>query len=356
MASKHGAQAVASAVKALLLSALLTAAFVPRHVRAEATHAEREIARSAMRAGDELRAAGDLATALQRYRSAHAIMHVPTTGLAVAQTEAALNMLLEARTTAIEVVNLPGEGQEPARFKKARRAAAELAAQLAPRIPSILLEVSPEGAPYRIAIDGVALPDAARHLPLKANPGIHSLEVTADGYQAQLRELSLAEAETARFVFELAPVELVRVPVVEPPKAISHTPERPHPARSAPVEVSVRAPAGSAGNTRAWIGLAGGGVLVLAGAGAGIVSAIKTDQLRTGCDESFCGEARSGALSTANTLANVANISIPLGLLAMGYGMYELLSSQRSEPREPGERSARAGVRWTSAQSIGVFW
>ena len=60
---------------------------------------DRETARTLMQQGRELTAKGDLKEALKRFKGADDIMHVPTTGLEVARTQAPLGLLVEARDT-----------------------------------------------------------------------------------------------------------------------------------------------------------------------------------------------------------------------------------------------------------------
>lgn len=346
--------------RVLLLPVLCLQLLGASAVRADASPAEREIARSAMQAGDQLRDAGDTAGALQRYRSAHAIMHVPTTGLAVAKMQEALGLWLEACTTAMEVVNLPGEGEESAVFARAREAASQLAARLRPLIPSIRVEVAPEIMRYTVAIDGVEVSEAARHLPLKANPGVHRVEVRAPGYVTQIREVKLehADPEPTRMYFALDVAES------QAPRVVSQTPSAPaqpvvhadSPSRQVASAAPHRADAAvdlSPQDTRAIVGFAAGGVILLGGAAAGIVSVMKTSRLRDRCDEGYCGEARRDELSTANTLANVANVAIPLGVLGIAFGIYEVLSGPSADAAE---HTGTVQLRWTGPQTIGVSW
>src|SRR5262245_39056748 len=50
---------------------------------AEPTAAEKETARALVKSGREKRASGDLKGALADFQAAHAVMHVPTTGIEV---------------------------------------------------------------------------------------------------------------------------------------------------------------------------------------------------------------------------------------------------------------------------------
>jgi hypothetical protein len=83
--------------------------------------------------------------------------------------------------------------------------------------------------------------------------------------------------------------------------------------------------AARAGRTRSIVGFAAGGALLIAGSVTGILAASKVDRLEHECPAHQCDVTRRGALASSDVLANVANIAIPLGLLGIGYGVYEWL-------------------------------
>lgn len=317
-----------------------------------------EMARSAMQAGDELRDRGDLDAALRHYRSAHAIMHVPTTGLAVAQTEAGLGLLVQARSSAMEVINLPGEEEESVVFARARSAAVDLAERLQPRISSIQVSVTPPTAAYLVVLDDKQLSEAARTVPVKVNPGNHRVEIRAPGFVSEQRELALEDGESSRLMISLAPVARVGERAV----AAAPVPSLPQNAVATAVPAYMDAGADDVVNaqrTRAVIGLTAGGVCLLAGAITGLASILETAELKGQCDEGYCGEQRLGELSTANTLANVANVALPLGLVGIGYGLYELLTldtSERDSTSPAGARRRNQHVRWNGPAHLEVHW
>ena len=74
---------------------------------AEPTAADRETARSLMQEARDLRDKGHVQDALKRFKAADDIMHVPTTGLEVARTQASMGMLVEARDTVANIRKLP---------------------------------------------------------------------------------------------------------------------------------------------------------------------------------------------------------------------------------------------------------
>ncbi|MFR1445926.1 hypothetical protein ACLUYJ_20420, partial [Acinetobacter baumannii] len=80
----------------------------------------------------------------------------------------------------------PAASNEPAPFTDARAAAAQLATEIAARIPTVTLALRGD-APDAVAIDGASVPREAWSAPRRVNPGKHTVvarlgarEVTAD--------------------------------------------------------------------------------------------------------------------------------------------------------------------------------
>ena len=294
-------------------------------VEATPTPAERETARSLMLEGDKLRVAGDLKEALSRFQSAHALMGVPTTGLAVAETQAQLGLLVDARSTALEVLSIEAAATEPAVFAAAREKLATLTQSLEKRVCTLRTGVSPESADYKLQIDNVNLPRAARGAPFKTNPGAHIIKVRAPGYREQTRELTLREGAVAELHFTLAAeAEVKRAPAQAPPAAVS-------PGQAA---YSYQLDeARQSGRTRGLIGLSLGAVSLTAGAVTGWLSWSMTAHELEVCRPDYsCDRSQADALRQANTLGHIANITVPLGIIGIGYGLYELLTLPAAPP------------------------
>jgi len=294
----------------------------PTEERATPSAAERETARSAMDEGDRLREGGDLTTALVRYKAAHEIMNVPTTGIEVARAQAELGQLVEARTTAIETANLPAGRKEPGVFREARQAAAQLAAALEPRVPSLTTVVTPADVPYVLEIDGVKLPDPARGVPFKTNPGEHVVMVSAPGYEPVREAVTLTESEARTLS-----VALVLRPLAPTAAAV---------ASAATVPDDLTTDPASGPRLRGFISLGIGGALLGVGTVTGILSLSATSDAKTECRQALCPPSVERTLDRANTLANVANITVPLGVLGIAYGVYELLTLPSAATAESG--------------------
>lgn len=322
---------------------------------ADPTPAERETARSLMQDGDRLRAAGDLRGALARFQSAHAIMHVPTTGYDVARTQAALGLLVEARGFAVEVMNSPVKQNEPQVFTQARKSATELAADLDARIPSVKTLVTPSSPAYTIAIDGVKLPAEAREISYRTNPGTHEIIVEAPGYATEKRSVKLAERQSVTLNLQLSAAAATLSPQPAPAPGgatLVEAPVQPAPVPSAPAAATRSDdsdPAGP-GRVRGIIGLSVGGGALAAGVVTGLMSLAKVQDIKKDCDGDRCPTSRESEASSANTLANVANVTIPLGIIGIAYGVFELLTLPSA--REPQAKQSRVSVELTGLGAV----
>jgi hypothetical protein len=296
-----------------VLALLLSLSLVTRGAHAESavTDAQRETARSLMDEGDKLTDAGSHEAALKRYRAADEIMRVPTTGIEVARALAALQRLVEARAQAIRVEHLPVVAGEPSVFGQARLEARDLELSLAARIPSVLIRVNPSDVPASVVLDQMSIPAASLGFPFKVNPGSHQLTVSALGYQSSKQEFALRDAENREIV-----VSLQRAPQSSGPLLV--------PAASDSAESSTSETDWS--RVRGITGLAVGAAGLATGVVTGLITVSRVRSIkREHCINNRCDSAAKPELDKANTSAWVANISAGIGLVGVGYGLYELL-------------------------------
>jgi hypothetical protein len=322
--------------------ALLTA-----HLAAadEPTAAQKDSARALMDAGRASENQGDHRTALDRFRAADAIMHVPTTGYEVAHQQAALGMLVEARDTALRVIHFPAEEREPAPFARARERAQALLDELAPRIPALTISIANAdkfpGA--QVAVDGVGLPVAALAVPYKVNPGHHVVSAVGESARAE-REVDVAEGS-------LMPIELtMTVSVAAEPAGIE---------AAAPEQPASQRPGSSAAVWLRWGGL--GLAVVGAGTGAvtGIMSLSSTSSAKAKCPGDQCPPAAWGDLHTAQTTATIADVAFAAaGVGAAAFVTSFLIGGSKdpAPPTDPASKDA-AGLRlapWIGGTAAGV--
>lgn len=152
-------------------------------------------ARELVYRGDELFAQKRVGEALEAYREAHEIMRVPTTGIEVAKTLAAMGRLMDARSAAADVEALPKEPDEPIPFWEARQRASQLIRELDRRIPTVSLDIVPGVKKRTIRIDKERVPDELAWLPLRMDPGRHVISVSAPGFASMEKPVEVKEGQ-----------------------------------------------------------------------------------------------------------------------------------------------------------------
>lgn len=167
---------------------------------ADPTAAEKETARTLLLSGREKRKNGQNKEALADFEKAHAIMHVPTTGLDLGKTQEALGLLVEARQTYLEASRFPKQSNESPAFENARREAKKLADGISPRLATLTVSV-PKDA--KVKIDEGEISGSSIGVPLKVNPGKHQIVGTL-GADEKRTTVDLAEGESKSIELELA--------------------------------------------------------------------------------------------------------------------------------------------------------
>lgn len=262
---------------------------------------DRETARAFMDEGKSRMKSGEPARALEAFTKAHAIMHVPTTGLAVAKTHYQLGHLVEARDFAREVMAHPKEAGEPAVFETARRQAKDLDAQIKGRIPTVRIHIRGEPA-KRVTVDDVEIPPAMLSEPVPMNPGSRIIAAySAEGMEAKT-QLPLSEKETKEIELELLPG---KGKAADPNAA--KTPQK------KVIGLSLEEGAAGERTTAANVLIYGGFGLAVVGAIAGGVTGgiafSKAGDVKPQCENNVCDPAVEGDLDSTKSMATIANVS-----------------------------------------------
>jgi hypothetical protein len=336
-------------VLAPLVVALLACASL---AHADPSAADKETARGLMNEGRADRDKGDLKAAVKAFAAADALMHVPTTGIELAKAQVAVGQLVEARDTALRVTRMPEKPNEPAPFKAARDAAAQLNEDLGTRIPSLTINVKnvPDGMTASVEVDGAAMPSELLGQPRKLNPGHHVITAkagTADGKQ----EIDLAEKDSKEVAIEL-PAQTAATSETKPDE--STPPPEP--------------PAESSGGNKLLIwggfGLAGAGVI--AGSITGLLAISKANSVKgsSACQNSggneVCNPSEDGDLSSGKTMATVSTVSFivagvgaAIGVTGFFVGGSSAPSAKPADAPAPDQSAARI-VPWIGLGSAGV--
>jgi hypothetical protein len=304
----------------VLCVALLSAALgVSTAAMADPSAADKDTARSLMNDGRAARDKGDLKAALKAFAGADSLMRVPTTGLEVAKTQAALGMLVEARETALRVSRSPDSPRDPPPFKQARDAASALNDELESRIPSLTVNVKnvPDGMTASVTLDDTALPVEMLGQARKLDPG-HHVVVAKVGKVDGKQDVDVAEKEQKQVTIEL------------PPQPAAETTET-QPATETPPPATT----GKSGFSKGLMigGFALGGAGLVTGVITGVLSMSKTNSIRNSgqCQGNVCGTPEFNDISSARSMATISTISFIVAGAGAALGVVGLVTGNSTE-------------------------
>lgn len=294
-------------IVALILTLAGTAA-------AEPTDAEKDAARILFTEGKELRDAGKLAPALERFTRAHQLAATPITTVELARTHVMLGHLLEARRLYQSVDAMEKKVGESAKSLSARDEAKHLASETDKRIATIVVRLVPADEKITsAAIDGKSIDLAALGAPIEIDPGKHVITVRTTTEVSVT--ISAAEADRDRIV-------TIDLPKPAPPPLVAPIVPRP---------LSPERPATSGTpSTLRWIGLVSGGVGLVVGVGAGALALSSASDVKSGCPGSICGPSHHDDLDATRRWATVSTIGF--GVAAVGATLFVIgLTSESSK-------------------------
>ena len=322
-------------VAALGAAALVTALAASAHAQ---TAADRETARGLFDDGKRKRDSGNVAGALESFKAADAIMHAPTTGLAVARSLAALGRIIEAREAAVQVEQLPLGPKESAAFADARKSAGQLAAELAGRIPTlaIVLKGAQPSTEATITVDGVAVPPAAAKAPRRLDPGTHVVVAAIKGGEVR-GEITLSEHDVK--TIDLDVTDLVN------PKHVA--------TQDAGQGSSPSSDAKGSYSPLLWVGVGVAVVGAAAGTVTGLVSMGKTSDAEAGCTaNNKCPPSTHDALDGASMFATISTVSFIVAGAGAGVTVIALAMGRR--PSAEQKATSPRVSPWVGVGSAGL--
>jgi hypothetical protein len=209
------------------LVALVASSALPGAAHAQVTESERAAARQLFHEGDELQRAGKFVEALDKFQRAQQVFSAPTNVLRIAECDAALGHLVASAEAYRALVRTPLPPGSPAAFQAAVDQARGELAQVEPRVPRLVIELDPAGAPGpALEIDGQAVPAALLGEPFPLDPGAHDVRVSASGFVSAHQSVVLKERETRSLPVVLRPIAGVTYAPGPAPAAPSPAPAR----------------------------------------------------------------------------------------------------------------------------------
>lgn len=274
---------------------------------ADPTQQEKERARDLMAEGRDKRDnKNDMAGALESFRQADAIMHVPTTGYEVAKAQQALGQLVEARDTVANILKLPSSINDPAPFSEARAKADALGKELDKQIPQLKIVVK-LGDPKLVAtvtIDDAPVPSL--DVPARVNPGKHVVTGKAEGVPDARQEITIAASETKDVELRLE-------------RAVAAPPPAPPSKRGLP--------------TLSLIGFGVGAAGLVVGSVTGIMAMSAESDIAGRCQDKRCGTAVKEDLDSAKTTATISTIGFIVAGVGVAVGVVGFFITPKTEAK-----------------------
>lgn len=306
-----------------------------------ATDEARELAKQGWAALD----AQNYKEALDKVIQAEALYHAPIHLLVMGSAQVGLGKLAEALSTFERLAAEPLPTTAPTAFKDAQETGKKKMKELLSRVPSLLVAVENSDAAPSVTVDGKKM-DFSSGVAVRIDPGDHTIEVSAEGYETSKTTVKLPEKGG-----------VVRVPVVlsKPRGAGSASASASSSPSAAPSAVPSATTTAQQSSTRvpAYIALGVAGATIIVGSVTGGMSLAATGDLKTRCPNNTCAPADQPAIDSANVLANTSTAMFVIGGVAAAAGIVLLAVDVGSRPSQKGATGVRVEP-WVSVGGGGL--
>jgi hypothetical protein len=308
---------------------------------AEPSEGDMAQARELLREGLDLRDKGDLKTALDKLKAAHALAHTPITGFELGKAYLVAGKLVEAREAFLSIKRIPVRIEETDRSRSARSEADTLAEQLRGRIPTLhvrITGVAPDSV--AVTVDGASIPTEALEAPRYVNAGMHTVAARSTTGASTETQVELKEGETRDVELKIV---LTGGTAPEPAATTGGPPPMAtHSLDSRPAETAPRS------HVLEWSLIGAGAAVGIAG---GVLLGVEAGQAKDAVDRSD----RSG-YDSAKTLWTVGLVgAIAGGAAVVGGGIVFLLPSDRGAAATSGHASLQVRGGLGRIELAGTF-
>jgi hypothetical protein len=300
----------------LVLALSVAASLWTGRVHAEPSAADLATARELYLQAKDLRSAGDLKGALEKYQAAWQTAPTPIIGIELGRTHTQLGQLIEARETFLAIARLKVEPDETARSAAARTEAAELGEQLRPKIATLVAKVTnlPEGASPTLTVDGSNVAIVGGTATRKVNPGKHEMTLRAGGNERR-DAVDVAEGETKEMTLDLSSAS--PAPIAGPSPGVTTPRESTEGSSLRPVLI--------------YGGFGLGAFGVATGAVTGILAFGKASKVNDACTGTSCPESARKDVDDGRTFATISTIGFIAGGVGVAAGFIGLFALRPSD-------------------------
>jgi hypothetical protein len=306
------------------------------------TDEARASARAAATQGLRALQEGRYKDALDLCTRAESLMHAPTHLLLIARAQTKLGHLVEAQEAYIKIVRDHLASNAPKAFVDAQATAADEQAALAPRVPTLKVDVEGASASdVQITLDGAPLPSALVGMASPINPGSHTLAVVSGSATADPVTVTVGEGAKQSVTLTLKPTAVAEAP--PQPATISTEPAAAPP----PSQHTGLAAAG-------WIGVGVGVVGLVAGSVFVIKNHSDRNDANALCGSNGCPESKRPEISSfdsdANSAATLSWVSYGVGAAGLVTGVVLLWASHG----KPAAAQSGQVIPWFGQRAAGV--
>jgi hypothetical protein len=309
---------------------------------------DRAAARAAANEGLRALQDGRYKDALDFCTRAETLMHAPTHLLLIARTQVKLGHLVEAQEAYIRIVREPLARDAPRAFVDAQASATQEQAALAPRVPTLKVEV--EGAAPKevtLVLDDQRVPSALIGLARPINPGDHTLSAKSATAASAPLTVTVGEGSAQDVKLTLRPMSPDAVAAAGVSGGAGATAGEP--AADQPAEGHSHTGMKVGG----WIAIGVGAAGLVAGTLAMLDNRSNRNSANALCTPTCPGSKRNPVNTfdeNANQDATLAWICAGVGVAGLATGVTLLIASGKSAaPPQSGE------IRpWIGARSAGV--
>jgi hypothetical protein len=277
--------------------------------------------------------AGELEPALDKFRRAHALVGLTTTGLYTARTLDKLGRLVEASELYLEVSRMGLDADAAPQHVDAKKDAATAYDALQTRIPKLTVVVSnlADGMQADVTLDGLAVPPALVGVARPTDPGAHEVVARAGGATRQA-SIALKEGASREVMLDFAGVAVPGpAPITPPPPKGVVGPGGPQPGSGE----SASGESGSVQATLGWVAVGVGGAGLVVGAITGGLAIQKRKDLEDNCPEGACAPEFHGDVDAFGRLRTITSLAIIGGGVLAAAGVVVVLTA----PDEPSSQA-----------------
>jgi hypothetical protein len=292
-------------------------------VRAEdASATETAAARALAVEGLKLAQANNCPEALPKLERAEKLYHSAVVASRLGECYVSVGRLVEGTEVLRKVLREPQPADAPPALSKALDRAQKTLDAATPRIAALTIRIAAV-QDMRVKLDGNVVPTALLDGEVPADPGEHSIEVTAPGFLKSASRLSVSEGEKRSVSLTLArdPNAVVAAPIAAPPPTSGAGPVAASPAEPAPTATGPRAAPVSAPNrTAAYVSLGFGVAGIAAGGALGYLTLTKKSSLQEQCPGDVCAQSQQGELDAARRMGTLSTIAFGVGGVGLVLG------------------------------------